>query len=181
MTSFFNSGNQPRLASSGSGTQRESVSPTLNIVQEDVGLPQGEVIPDESRELTLPWVQVWSRSLLFVHRIQRCYYRILLAFRVCQPCLELDSKKQRLSTSVYSWSGWAVQNMDVNCMDYLCSFWSIWMKFPRCMSRPIYLPIILWCLLRIILSRRHEEWIGHEVFRVFISVCNIYFHCGTNQ
>ena len=58
MTSFFLSGNQPRLASSGGGTQRESVSPTLNIVQEDVGLPQGEVIPDESRELTLPWVQV---------------------------------------------------------------------------------------------------------------------------
>lgn len=57
MTSFFHSGNQPRLASSASGTQRE-VSPTLNIVQEDVGLPQGEVIPDESRELTLPWVQV---------------------------------------------------------------------------------------------------------------------------
>ena len=38
--------------------QRESASPTLNVVQEDVGLPQGEVIPDASKEMTEPWVQV---------------------------------------------------------------------------------------------------------------------------
>ena len=38
--------------------QRDSVSPTLNIIQEDVGLPHGEVIPDEYKEMTESWVQV---------------------------------------------------------------------------------------------------------------------------
>ena len=47
----------------GGSQQRESVSPTLNIVQEDVGLPQGEVIPDDSRELTQSWVQVGYLSM----------------------------------------------------------------------------------------------------------------------
>lgn len=54
-----------RTATSCGTPQRESVSPTLNIVQEDIGLPQGEVIPDDYKEMTEPWVQVSDR---FVHK-----------------------------------------------------------------------------------------------------------------
>ncbi|XP_065069659.1 mitogen-activated protein kinase kinase kinase 1-like isoform X2 [Rhopilema esculentum] len=57
--------NSPRMATVlGGSQQRESVSPTLNIVQEDVGLPKGEVIPDDSRELTQSWVQIFGNDMV---------------------------------------------------------------------------------------------------------------------
>ena len=56
---LFRLSSSHRASAGGISTQqRDSVSPTLNIIQEDVGLPQGEVIPDEYKEMTESWVQV---------------------------------------------------------------------------------------------------------------------------
>jgi len=51
-------------AGSISTQQRDSVSPTLNIIQEDVGLPHGEVIPDEYKEMTESWVQIFGKDMV---------------------------------------------------------------------------------------------------------------------
>eukprot|EP00794_Sanderia_malayensis_P007875 gene7873-8725_t len=51
-------------SSSRNSAVRESVSPTLSLVQEDVGLPHGEIIPDEYKELTQPWVHIFGKDMV---------------------------------------------------------------------------------------------------------------------